>query len=288
MTITGLYTQNLTLSLNTSSSSSASLPAPVVASQKAGAEASPTAETAAPATDTVSISAEAIRMQTVVVTLTLTPAQTESAPTKDQGTTRGDALFDALDADGDGTVTKEEFVEGARELLESSRRHGRSNGRHGDDESAHGDRHDRDNSRLSRKLERLFDRVDANGDGGVEKAELAGALQRTRPAPALTPPSTTPERPGPVTSMIVEPSSTVGPLPSDATQSPVIAQVAEPEEAGAPAATNGQRQTAIDDAPRAGSVVTIAQITITIAIQQYTAASTSGSTTPSPTLKAAA
>jgi hypothetical protein len=70
----------------------------------------------------------------------------------------------------------------------------------------------------------------------------------------------------------------------------VIAQATEPAaEAPAPAATNGQRQTAVDDAPRVGSFVTIAQITITIAIQQYTAASTSGSTTPSTaTLKAAA
>jgi hypothetical protein len=144
-------------------------------------------------------------MQTVVVTLTLTPAPAESAPTRDQGTTRGDTLFDALDADGDGTVTKDEFVEGARELLENSRRRGRSEGHHGGERSEHGDRHDRDSSRLSRKLERLFDRVDANGDGAVVQAELTGALQRTRPAPTNTAPSTAAEQPGPVAASILEP-----------------------------------------------------------------------------------
>jgi hypothetical protein len=292
MTITGLYTQNLTLSFNASSSSS-SLLTPVIAGQKTGAAGpTATAPTTAPATDTVSISPEAIIKQTVVVTLALAPAAApaESAQSETREPARGDALFDALDADGDGTVTRDEFVEGARELLQGAGRQGRGHGHHRSDRFDDNERHDRGSARLTRRLERLFDLVDANGDGGVQKAEIAGALQRTRPAQAVTQPSTTSEQPAPVATVIVEPPSTENTLRSQTAPSPAIITVDDPTDAeAAPSATNGQRQTSVSsDPPPAGSFVTVTHITITVAIQQYTTLSTGGSTAPSNTLKTAA
>lgn len=290
MTITGLYTQNLTLSFNASSSSS-SLLTPVIAGQKTGA-AGPTATTptTTPATDTVSISPEAIIKQTVVVTLALAPAPAESARAETREPARGEALFDALDADGDGTVTRDEFVEGARELLQGAGQQGRGHGYHRRDRFDDSERHDRGSARLTRRLERLFDLVDANGDGGVEKAEIAGALQRTRPAQAVTQPATTSEQPAPVATVVVEPPSTENTLRSQTAPSPAIIKADDPTDAeAAPSATNGQRQTSVStDAPPAGSFVTVTHITITVAIQQYTTLSTGGSTAPSNTLKAAA
>jgi hypothetical protein len=274
MTITGLYTQNLTLSFNASSSSSSPL-TPVIASQKTGAA--------------VSISPEAIIKQTVVVTLALAPAPTESAQADTKEPARGDALFDALDADGDGTVTKDEFVEGARELLQGAGRQGRGHGHHRSDRFDDGDRHDRGSARLTRRLERLFDLVDANGDGGVQKAELAGALQRTRPVQAVAQPSASSEQTTPVVPVVIEPPSTEPSPRSITTPSPVSVPVEDPGGAEeAPRATNGQRQTSVGDAPPAGSFVTVTHITITVAIQQYTTVSAGGSTAPSNTLKTAA
>jgi hypothetical protein len=73
----------------------------------------------------------------------------------------------------------------------------------------------------------------------------------------------------------------------DSTPSVEATPPAEPASApAAPATTNGQRQTADSQAPAVGSFVTMTQITITIAIQQYTAVS--GSTEQSSTLRAAA
>jgi hypothetical protein len=284
MTITALYTQNLTLSFNSSSSS---LLTPVIAGQKTGADVSTAAaETVDPATDTVTISPEAIIKQTVAVTLTLAPAPAESAGATAKAPARGDALFEALDADGDGTVTRDEFVDGARDLLRRAGRHGRGHGHHRGDRIEDGGSHDRGSSRLSRRLERLFDRVDANGDGGVEKAELAGTLQGTRPAQAVARPSTASEQTAPAVPVVIEPP----PSPrSSTTPSPVSVKVEDPAATeAAPRATNGERQTSVSDVPQAGSFVTVTHITITIAIQQYTTLSAGGSTAPSSTLKAAA
>ena len=283
MTITGLYTQNLTLSFNSSSSSS-SLLTPAVANVTASPDrGTAPAATASPATDTVSISAEAIRKQTMVVTMTLAPAPTEA-----KEPARGDALFEALDADGDGAVTKDEFVDGARELLQSSERHGRSHGRHRGDRFDGSGRDDRDSSRLTRRLERLFERVDANGDGAVAKTELAGALQGTKPSQKIAPATTVPERSEPITPATAEPRTKARSSHSDPTPGPALIPVPDPaSEAAPPTTTNEQPQPPVGDAPTPGTFMTITQITITIAIQQYTTVS-AGSTAPANTLNQAA
>lgn len=93
------------------------------------------------------------------------------------------ALFKALDADEDGTVTEDEFKAGARALLRQGRRGEHAGGVH------HGDHDHRGGRRLNRALGRLFDAVDADGDGGLTKEELSAALQRTsKPAQAPAPP----------------------------------------------------------------------------------------------------
>jgi hypothetical protein len=69
----------------------------------------------------------------------------------------------------------------------------------------------------------------------------------------------------------------------------VITQAAAPAAGdAAPDAPAEQPQTGVSDAAPAESFVTLTRITITIAIQQYSAVNTDGSTTPSNTLKAAA
>jgi hypothetical protein len=114
-----------------------------------------------------------------------------------RATRRAEALRDALDSDQDGTITKEEFVEGAMALLR------RAGARHRyRDHHVHGEGHDHHGhgghraSRLERRLDRLFDRVDAGGDGTVDQAELTDALAKvtrerrretTEETPAPTP-----------------------------------------------------------------------------------------------------
>jgi hypothetical protein len=66
---------------------------------------------------------------------------------------RADALWHALDANGDGRVTRREFMHGARELL-------------GDEAPSRS------------TLRRLFRALDRDRDGGVERGELAASLER--------------------------------------------------------------------------------------------------------------
>jgi len=118
------------------------------------------------------------------------PASPEapSAPTS-RAARRAEVLLDALDADQDGAVTKEEFIDGAMALL-----------RHAGARHHHRRVHDQDNDRggherhgmrrLERKLDRLFERVDDSGDGSVDQAELTDALRKVtrEPRPATTEP----------------------------------------------------------------------------------------------------
>lgn len=119
------------------------------------------------------------------------PADTASpvAATTDTATVswgaRAAALFAALDADQNGAVTEDEFKDGAKALL----RRGRS------EDHAHRSEHShRGGRRLEHRLERLFDRVDADGDGALTKDELSSALSHatpTAPPPPADPPAST-------------------------------------------------------------------------------------------------
>jgi hypothetical protein len=105
-------------------------------------------------------------------------------------------LFTRLDADADGAMTKEEFTSGALALL----------GRRGDHPRVHGNG-DGENGRrargvpgLERRLEKAFDRVDANKDGGIDEGELDAALSRASGdgddgAGEVVPPPPPPEQP---------------------------------------------------------------------------------------------
>ena len=78
------------------------------------------------------------------------------------------AVFGALDADGDGALTRQEFTDGALDLLRREsppRANDQGRGQRG----ARG---------LERRLDKVFARVDANGDGSVQAGELGAALAR--------------------------------------------------------------------------------------------------------------
>ena len=141
--------------------------------------------------DTVSLSPEATAtptasddaLPTPPVTGTPTPAPGTPAPPD-----RAGALFAALDADQDGSVTEDEFKAGAKQILSQGRRPRRAERE--DDDHGHGDHHvheGRGSRRLDRKLDKLFDRIDANGDGSLDKTELTEALaaadKRREPPP---------------------------------------------------------------------------------------------------------
>lgn len=99
---------------------------------------------------------------------------TETAPRPtSRAAARAQALFTALDADKDGTVTKDEFTSGAKALL------GRDGGprRSGDDED--GERRvSRFERRLDRRLARAFDRVDGDDNGGISVEEMTAAFEK--------------------------------------------------------------------------------------------------------------
>jgi hypothetical protein len=106
----------------------------------------------------------------------------------------------ALDADGDGSVTAGEFSDGAMSLLRrAGARHRAERHHHGHDES-------RRLGRFERKLERAFDRVDANNDGAIDAQEMTAALggirrgghgRHEREETASSAPTATPDaRPG--------------------------------------------------------------------------------------------
>jgi hypothetical protein len=156
-----------TVALSPEAYQSASAPAPAVAEPEptAGGQALDTASSETPATtESTSSSVDPASPSTD----TPSPAPTATPAS------RADVLFDALDADSNGSITEEEFVDGARALLRSGRRH-----HHGDSE---GD-HDRVNGRghgygrhMGRRLERVFGRVDGDDDGALSRQELTQAL----------------------------------------------------------------------------------------------------------------
>lgn len=85
---------------------------------------------------------------------------------------RAQALFAALDADKDGTVTKAEFKSGAKALLGRGESSQRAADDDGDGRASRADR------RLDRKLSRAFDFVDGDDDGTLSAEEMTAAFQK--------------------------------------------------------------------------------------------------------------
>lgn len=146
--------------------------------------ATPAATSAEAPADTVSISPDAAAAGTAPAEAGA-PAAGTPAAAPSRAERRAEALFGALDADDDGTITEQEFTEGALQLLRNAGARRRL--REDDD---HGRHEGRGVRRLERRLEKLFDRVDANDDGAIDKSELTDALSRigarksAAPAPA--------------------------------------------------------------------------------------------------------
>ena len=168
----------------------------------------------APADDRLTLSAEA---EATAATAPSTPA----TPTVDG---RIGTLLGALDGDGDGSISGQEFTEAASALLRrpappQARDEGR--GRRG-------------LPGLERRLEKAFDRIDGNGDGNVDASELATALGvapvgdesgTAQPAPAVSQPAPAPAQPAPVAT----------PVPEDGVALPAPAPV--PHEPTAPSSS---------------------------------------------------
>lgn len=132
-------------------------------------------------------------------------------------------LMGALDADKDGVLTKQEFVEGAAALLGGRHRRRHDVTAEPSREVTNTDeRHDHRHRRLERRLNRAFDRLDADGSGTLKPEELEAALERVR------------TRSGPEPSGETPVSAASSPAPADANGSPA----AGPSEPAQPSATS--------------------------------------------------
>jgi EF hand domain-containing protein len=179
-------------------------------------------------------------------------ATTQTAAPGGSGTPqRGDALFGALDADKDGSITEQEFTDGAMALL---RRAGARHHHHvHHDGSEKHDREVRGSGRLGRKLEKLFDRVDANHDGSIDTGELTKALARSASADGSEPSSSTPT------------GSTPQTVPATTDPASVSAAPVAPD-------TRASVAPAGDEAWTSLTSVSVTRVTyIAVAVQQYTA-----------------
>lgn len=153
--------------------------APTAASQ-------PSTGSAASPTDTVTLSPEATAPAAGSGDAATEPSTATPAPSAPPSAApdRAGALFAALDADQDGAITEDEFKSGAKQLLSR----GRGPRRADDDDHDHHDHGHHGMRRLDRKLDKLFDRVDADGNGSIDETELTDALAaadaRRQPPPA--------------------------------------------------------------------------------------------------------
>lgn len=137
-----------------------------VAGRSAAAASTTTAAPAAAGTDTVSLSTAAATAPSTSENDAATPGNT---PAVSQPSS---LLFATLDADRDGSVTREEFTSGALALLGKRGDHPRAHG-NGDGENG---RRARGVPGLERRLAKAFGRVDANDDGSLEQFEMSAAL----------------------------------------------------------------------------------------------------------------
>ena len=171
MTITGFQSYSFSaMTVRLSMSTTAATPS--------AAQAATTSDQAG---DRVTLTTDAAPGATTAGTNAAGPGDAVSAPTApsaepppSRAARRADALFAALDADDDGALTADEFTDGALNLLRNAGARRRI-----DDEV--GDRREtRRLDRLERTLAKVFERVDANDDGAIDKNELTAALARTK------------------------------------------------------------------------------------------------------------
>jgi len=168
MTISTTYTQGLSLAISITTTAGA---APGAAARPSPAAAGTDSADLSPEAHAAAASAIQPTPQPVLQSTTAAPA----APS------RTDALMSALDADGDGSVTAKEFVNGAEKLL----RQGAFADRHRHHHGYHrADAHDGGMRRLEGRLQTLFNKLDADGNGSVDKGELAAALGESAPTDA--------------------------------------------------------------------------------------------------------
>ncbi len=205
------------------------------------------------------------------------PANTPAAaPAPSRAARLADVLVQALDANRDGTLSEREFVEGARALLGRGRtrrpgRHDDHDGVRGDSEAAgrseHGARDGR-GRRLERRLDRAFDRIDADDNGSLDAGELTAALARVSGRKSSAAPS--PEAPPPAAPLPAGGGNgTLAngsvPLPGNPGAAPTSDPPTAPASATAPA-----------DAPSTsgGSLFSFSVTTVTfvsVAVQRYQA-----------------
>ena len=105
------------------------------------------------------------------------PEPGPAADTVDLSARRAETLIDALDKDGDGLVSKEEFTEGAMELLK------RAAVRFHHLPAGNAKSIEKRDERWTNRLEDVFAHVDRNHDGAIDVSELTSAL----PKPAQRP-----------------------------------------------------------------------------------------------------
>ena len=168
MTITGFQSYSFSaMTVRLSMSTTAATPS--------AAQAATTSDQAG---DRVTLTTDAAPGATTAGTNAAGPGDAVSAPTApsaepppSRAARRADALFAALDADDDGALTADEFTDGALNLLRNA------GARRRIDEDGDGRR---ETHRLERTLAKVFERVDANDDGAIDKNELTAALARTR------------------------------------------------------------------------------------------------------------
>ena len=159
MTISGTYAQSFSFSLS-------------IAAVRVGTA---SAQPATSPADSVTLSPEAASQPATSGETAAPPVP--AAATLSTAAQKAETLLQALDADGDGSLTKEEFTDGALALLG---RPGRGHRKDADGESGHSvERHHNRSHRFERRLEKVFDRVDADDDGSLDAGELKNALAKT-------------------------------------------------------------------------------------------------------------
>ena len=86
---------------------------------------------------------------------------------------RAETLMKALDTDGDGVVTKEEFTDGSLELLKRA-----SVRFHHLPQTAKGQGIEKRAERWTGRLEDVFAHIDRNQDGAIDVSEVTSALPK--------------------------------------------------------------------------------------------------------------